>query len=400
MIAQHQPFTRPNSATEPFEPGKARTHTGAVTGRLYFLDNLRWVLTALVVLHHLSITYGAEGSWYYIEKPADELATILLTFFTALNQGYFMGLFFLIAGYFTPAALDRKGMARFLKDRLLRLGVPLAIYALVINPALDAFLTVQLDPAATPSSFWQVLFTNWSRLQFAPGPLWFVETLLIFSTVYAIGARLWRRAWPDLTLTTGKLAFFAGLIAVASFATRQVIPVGVEWHHLQLAFFPQYIALFATGVWAYRNDWLPDLPRSTVRTWAVIVGVAVLALPIMMVSLGPEPDLSLVFGGWHWQAAAFALWEAFYAVGMSVTLLALFRRWFNGQNWFSHMLSASAYTVYIIHAPVIVALALAVRAVPLPGLLKFGLLATPALILCFVLAHLLVQYVPGAKRIL
>jgi len=31
--------------------------------RLYFIDNLRIFLISLVVLHHLSITYGAPGDW-------------------------------------------------------------------------------------------------------------------------------------------------------------------------------------------------------------------------------------------------------------------------------------------------------------------------------------------------
>jgi hypothetical protein len=29
--------------------------------------------------------------------------------FVTLNQAFFMGFFFLIAGYFTPASFDRKG---------------------------------------------------------------------------------------------------------------------------------------------------------------------------------------------------------------------------------------------------------------------------------------------------
>ena len=34
-----------------------------------------------------------------------------------------MGLFFMIAGCFTPGSYDRKGHRRFLKERLLRLGI-------------------------------------------------------------------------------------------------------------------------------------------------------------------------------------------------------------------------------------------------------------------------------------
>jgi len=37
-------------------------------GRLLYIDNLRIVLTALVILHHLAIQYGAPGITYYIEE--------------------------------------------------------------------------------------------------------------------------------------------------------------------------------------------------------------------------------------------------------------------------------------------------------------------------------------------
>ena len=37
--------------------------------RLFFIDNLRILLIALVAMMHLSITYGGVGSWYYRNVP-------------------------------------------------------------------------------------------------------------------------------------------------------------------------------------------------------------------------------------------------------------------------------------------------------------------------------------------
>jgi peptidoglycan/LPS O-acetylase OafA/YrhL len=31
--------------------------------KIYYIDNLRVLLTALVVLHHSFVTYGAPGGW-------------------------------------------------------------------------------------------------------------------------------------------------------------------------------------------------------------------------------------------------------------------------------------------------------------------------------------------------
>jgi len=45
-----------------------------------------------------------------------------------------MGLFLLISAYFVPGSFDRKGASRFLKDRLIRLGIPMAVYSWVLSP--------------------------------------------------------------------------------------------------------------------------------------------------------------------------------------------------------------------------------------------------------------------------
>ena len=123
--------------------------------RLYFVDNLRILLITLVVLHHLAITYGHTGGWYYYEGQPDELTTILIAIFTTINQAFFMGFFFMISAYFTPGSYDRKGTGSFLKDRLLRLGIPLLFYIVIIEPLLVYVLAV--STRGFDGSLWQGL---------------------------------------------------------------------------------------------------------------------------------------------------------------------------------------------------------------------------------------------------
>ncbi len=79
------------------------------------LDALRGSLTLLVLFHHAATTYGASGDWYYTEiRPASEPSSQLMSLFTAFNQTFFMGLFFLLAGYFTPGAVARHGAGGFM----------------------------------------------------------------------------------------------------------------------------------------------------------------------------------------------------------------------------------------------------------------------------------------------
>src|SRR5579862_8311242 len=121
-------------------------------GRNGGIDALRAAVTLLVVLHHTALTYGAIGGWYYREiAPSNSPGSLLLILFCTANQAWFTGLFFLIAGYYTPPAQRRHGTASFIRERLLRLGIPLLFYLLILHP-----LTVALALTAKELSFGRV----------------------------------------------------------------------------------------------------------------------------------------------------------------------------------------------------------------------------------------------------
>ena len=135
----------------------------------HFIDRLRVALTALVIAHHTAITYGGSGSWFYREVTDGGRPTSrLLTLFCAVNQSFFMGMFFLVAGYFTPGSLRRKGAKRFLTDRLVRLGVPLVVFGFIVGPLAVASASVANGHSALRT--WAGLFRAGT---FVIGPLWF-----------------------------------------------------------------------------------------------------------------------------------------------------------------------------------------------------------------------------------
>ena len=114
-----------------------RPSSGAKT-RLLYLDNLRTTAITLVVLGHVAVSYGAEGDWYIHGKgQVSPVAFILTLPLMAIGAAFMMGLLFLIAGYFTPRSYDRKGPGPFLVDRLKQLGIPLLLFAIVINPIIE-----------------------------------------------------------------------------------------------------------------------------------------------------------------------------------------------------------------------------------------------------------------------
>ena len=79
--------------------------------------------------------------------------------------------------------------------------------------------------------------------------------------------------------------------------------------------------------------------------------------------------------------------------------IVFFRRFLDRQGRFSRFLSQHSYTVYFVHIPIVVFLAVALRGIDLEPLLKFFVVAIIAVPACFAAAYL-VRKLPGASRIL
>ncbi|MFN2134903.1 MAG: acyltransferase family protein, partial [Candidatus Promineifilaceae bacterium] len=325
--------------------------------------------------------------------------------FVALNQAYFMGLFFFIAGYFVPGALDRKGTWVFLRDRLIRLGIPLVLFCLLISPAIEG--VKGMTEGWLPAPLSRAILTRYRDLEFTPGPLWFLEGLLVFSAVYAFGRAAATRVWPGRpdwqqqrpALTQAGLLAGALALTLATFAARIYYPLGAEWQHLQLGAFPQYVLLFAAGILAQRAGWLPEIAAPMRRSWSVVAIVGIVIWLPMMVAAGALDSLDPFLGGFTWQSLLYSAWESFFCVGMVIAFLTLFHGRFNRQGRLVAALAAGAYTVYIIHAPIIVFLTYPLRGVVLYPLLKWALLVPVGVALCFAAAHL-VRRLPLATRVL
>jgi glucan biosynthesis protein C len=376
-------------------------------GRIGFIDNLRTFLITLVIMVHLSVTYGGEGSWYYKEGRADTLTTTVLTFHNALAQSFFMGLLFLIAAYFAVGSYERKGPAQFLRDRFVRLGIPLLCYEFIINPLLLCGLG-KAGVIRLTGSPWRLLASYYGTFHIGSGPLWFVEALLMFCVLYAVFRVVWRRPLRSAEDANdvprpGAILVFAAALGVLTAVARLWFPINWAFGPLnfQLCFFVQYIAMFIVGIAAYRRNWLNGFPSHTAAPLLAVVSVlAIVGLPVLFILGGAlKGNLPRFLGGPYWQAFAYAMWEQLVGVSMMVLLLVLFRDRFNRQGKLAREASAGSYTVYIVHTPIIVFFALAARSVQIYPLLKFALVAVVMAPACFVLSAG-IKRLPLARRIL
>jgi surface polysaccharide O-acyltransferase-like enzyme len=239
--------------------------------------------------------------------------------------------------------------------------------------------------------------------------LWFVEALLIFSVFYALWWAVTKPAAAKVSyegLAPGNLAIalYALALGLITFVVRIWLPVGWYFAPLGLQFphFPQYISLFILGTVAYRRGWLPAISEDAARCrlWGRVAAILIALAPVLFVVGGAlEGNTALFRGGLHWQALAYALWEQFLCVAMVISLLALFRKRLDHQGRLARAMSASAYAVYVCHAPILVFVALGLRNMELYPLVKFALASLISIPICFVAGGLL-KRLPMARRIL
>jgi hypothetical protein len=215
-------------------------------------------------------------------------------------------LLFLIAGLLTPPSLDRKGPWRFVRDRLLRLGVPFAVFALRLWPLLEYVLFRQLGEAPGLRAYFR------AEGSLDTGVLWFVGALLIFSLAYASWVRVRRgheaRPRPG-EIQVGHLLLLAVAVTVATFLVRLVLPFERDNKYIDLNMWewPACAALFGLGIMASRAGWLTAVPdrvrrQSRIVTLAAVCAAAVFAAAAIALDVVGEQ----LWGGWYWPALVFA----------------------------------------------------------------------------------------------
>jgi surface polysaccharide O-acyltransferase-like enzyme len=388
--------------------------------RLLFVDNLRILLICGVLLDHLNDTYGAIGDWEYHDPATNLLTGSVLTTLNGILMACGMGIFFLISAYFTPGSYDHKGGASFLRDRLVRLGLPLLLYDLLIQP-----LVVYIA-GGLPGSFYSFYSTYLLQMRGVTGVVWFLAVLLLFDLLYAGWRGLSKHRPPALQSpgnppSTRAIYGFIFVLGLVTFVFRIWLPESERFQLLSmpLGYLPQYLGLYILGLVAYRRNWFFALTPRMGRVWLqnalIAMVVLIVVAPLMLVigliagvgAAGTQTNsfawvmgqLNFLGGGFHWQALFYALWEAFLVVAVSIGLLVLFRQRWNHQGRLAKELAADVYTVYLIHAPVLVGFAYVFSMVALYPLLKWGIAVLITIPLCFLISSV-IRRIPLVNRVL
>ncbi len=346
------------------------------------IDGLRNLAICYLFVFHTARVFDATEGYYVEGTPAG------WTTFLVQASPWFMPLLFVLAGMSSRFALARRPLRAYLRERWLRLGVPLAFGLVVLVPP-QAFIGMLAHQGTVPAypAFLAGYVRDWSDLSgyhgsFTPGQLWFLLFLLVISL--AVGPVMAR--FPHLEV--------AGLVSGARLV---VVPVaGLGFLGLAPDLGGKNLLVDAGWVllgWVLAKDEaVADRLAAQRHAWGATAAVGLTAVALLIM----HGDVVRWSG-----ATAIALDLGYLAVVWVAVLAALGygRRHLTGGGVASQWLSRAGMPVYVLHQTVLVAVAYVVVARSWPVPVAYGAIALGSAALTFGLYAGLVR-VPGAAFLL
>src|SRR5882762_6344923 len=158
---------------------------------------LRAFVTLLVLAHHSVLAYhpfapppqaslSAEPRLWPAFPIVDSHRWSGFSMLVGFNDAFFMSLMFFLSGLFVWNSLQRKGAGSFVRDRLLRLGVPFLVAAALLAPL--AYYPAYLQ---TGGSGWLGFWRQWFSLgNWPPGRILRAASASLRRSLYSHGTRV------------------------------------------------------------------------------------------------------------------------------------------------------------------------------------------------------------------
>ena len=371
------------------------------------LDAIRLVVVLGLVFFHSALVFDERDDFYVKNAQTTEA----VTWVAGLGVVWAMPALFLIAGLGSWHSIQRRGARGFVRERLLRLGVPLVFATVTIVPvpqwlrlkaadpgydeSYPRFLLRFFDVRLEPSDFPFLLEGE----HFETGHLWFVVLLLAFSLMLApLAARL----------PVGRLSWVArrGVFLVVPALLLMVIGalLGMEeafagWSRWA------YLLFFVLGFVLAADDRFRTAMRRDARVAAVAGIVLFGGAGALLSSADGEPftdmtahaigaRLFFAAAGWCWLVAILGLLDrpdrrdrsAEPAAGPADSRLTAPR-----DRPVLAYLAAAALPLYILHQPIVVTVAYFAVRWPTPMIVKYLALVAISFVVMFAVYEVLVR---------
>lgn len=366
-----------------------RHSTGMEGNRIHWMDNLRTVIIALVVLYHVGGVYEAGNLWGWFWIVDDPSTITWVGIVGIVFDIFMMATLFFLSGYLAQASLKNKSAWEFVKGKFKRLMIPWAIAVFTLIPL---YKVIFLYSRGLPQEHWTTYFhitsansQNW---------LWFLPLLFVYDLLF-LGLSKLNLKLPKISMTWAIVgATMIGL--VTSFFIGSWLGFR-SWTSTPLLDFENervlmYFMTFLLGVLSYKQGIFTQEPKSKTLyivassvAWIPVTGHIFARLYPFFFPQGFEltPFYRLI---WH---ASFYL----SLVVMIYVMVESFRLYITKTGSLWKTLNRNSYGVYIIHVIMIGIFGTILLNTGLPALVKYPLLV----ITTYVVSNLLVSGYRGLR---
>ena len=370
--------------------------------RVLFFDQIKALMIALVIAVHVFLAFLGDWLGVHIGMSSSPhpLFVGVAVWVMSFSNTFFMCMLFLLSGYFVPCSVHKKGVLRYLQDRLLRLGLPFVGGMLLINNV--SVLLGRLSPASPLATLpWRDMPLNHVMV------LWFLLVLFAFDLLYCAWVRLrGDRFAIDTSVPTPKLRSW--LISAVVLAFLEVLMVrqtdlwsvlvrspldglGVQGMHVFT-----YAFLFFLGCKASFHRWLERLDAHLVVRWFRFSVVLALSLLVLDVVLAFNGAISTQAGK---LSVLVSLLNPFIGWGVMAYLLLWFQRNENRCGQWLATAGVDSFGAYIIHPLVLVVVLEAIGFIGLNHWLIYLAATALGIVISFGLSHQL-RRIPAIAKVI
>lgn len=380
--------------------------------------NLRAVVILIVLAFHSVLPYLAflpptpypfdSAPYQWLAFPiVDSQRWFGFDLFCAWQDVGLMSLMFFLSGLFVPSSLANKGSWKFLSDRLLRIGLPMALAIIFLAPL--AYYAAYRTTAADRSldAYWQA----WMALPFWPcGPQWFLGQLLTFNILAAATNHFipgWYQRLVRLVAFTGgnpvRFVVALGAISALVYLPLMLLYSPFAWTNIgPIAFQPSrllhYLVYFLAGVTVGAHGLdrgLLDCEGELARRWMAWLAAAIAGF---LLWAAPTSAILSDWGDASWVAKlAAGLGFAVACATSCLASLAISLRFAHWRAWAFDSLSDNAYRIYLIHYVFAVWLQYALLGIGLVAIGKAAIAFGGTLIMSWAIAAAMAGAQPGGR---
>lgn len=305
------------------------------------MDSARALFMILGVFYHSALIYDTTHHW----RVNGIVLNYFFDYFSFFVHTFRMEGFYVVAGFFAAMLIEKKGTKKILKERLLRLGLPLLSIGFTFNYIMNYY---SVNQHFDFQSLRYYLFGEWI------GHLWFLGNLLLYIFLSVLLIK-YKKKWLIIISRQIRKNFFIKLFLITCFFfIISLLFTKLSINKILFISFPpffQYFPFYVLGYLFFPNKRFFDtyLTFERFKYHLLITLTSFLLFSNYLIFPIANSIFMKIFSN---------LLEVYFSITISLFFLILFKSFplFNKNNPIIRKLSDASYTIYLLHQPMIIVL--------------------------------------------